>query len=119
MTAGRRSFLTARDGEALRWVGEMYGVREDVLRVLLGRWREPGAGMQLGEDAEPGAPLSYRATRQVVARWEANGWAERRRLFGGRVWVIPTARGLQIGRPEGQAKPFEVWAPSAVTLAHT
>src|SRR3954469_10375921 len=91
-----RSFLTARDAEALGWIGEQYGVREDALRVLLGRWRRPGRGTQLrGSGA-----LGYQAARDVVGRWERNGWVERRRLFGGRVWVIPTARGLEVGRRE-------------------
>jgi hypothetical protein len=109
-----RSFLTVRDAEALGWIGEQYGVREDALRVLLGRWRRPGRGTQLGGSGA----LGYQATRDVVGRWERNGWVERRRLFGGRVWVIPTARGLEVGRREDQAKPFEVWKPAGVTLAH-
>ena len=66
---------------ALRWVGEMYGVRLDVLGVLLGRLG-CGAG-----------PVSERTVRDVVARWERLGLVTRERSASG-VWVSLTRRGL-------------------------
>lgn len=76
-----RTDITVRDTLALRWVGEQYGVRLDVVGVLLGRLG--GAG----------GPLSLRTVRDVVARWERRGMAVAERSATG-VWVSLTKRGL-------------------------
>lgn len=73
--------ITGRDVEALRWCGEQYGVRLDVLGVLLGR---------LGET---GGPLSVSAVRDVVGRWKRLRLAKAERLPGG-VWVSLSRQGL-------------------------
>ena len=95
---------TARDLAALRFVGEQYTARSDVLAVLLGRLspsvvREPG---RLGD----------RTVRQRVERWEAAGWAERRRLLG-YTWVLPTRAGLRLAGLE-----LDPWTPAVDRLAH-
>jgi hypothetical protein len=70
--------VTGRDVVALRWVGEQYGARLDVLGVLLGR---------LGG----GEVLSLRSVRDVVGRWRERGLAEAERLESG-VWVSLTRK---------------------------
>ena len=96
--------VTARDAAALRFVGEQYAVRDDVLAVVLGRL-SPGA---------PQAPgtLGARTLRQRLGRWEEAGWVERRRLLG-RTWVLPTRAGLRLA---GLA--FDPWEPAESRLAH-
>ena len=82
-----RPVLTARDAAALRFVGEQYAVRDDVLAVLLGRL----------SPAKPQAPgsLGPRTLRQRLGRWQQAGWVERRRLLG-HTWVLPTRTGLRL-----------------------
>jgi hypothetical protein len=65
--------LTTRDAAALRFVGEHYAVRADVLAVVLGRL----------SPAMPQAPgmLGVRTLRQRLGRWQQAGWVERRRLL--------------------------------------
>jgi hypothetical protein len=96
--------LTARDAAALRFVGEQYAVRVDVLAVVLGRL----------SPALPQAPgtLGPRTLRQRLARWQQAGWVERRRLLGA-TWVLPTRLGLRLAGLE-----FEVWEPAESRLAH-
>ena len=77
----KRTDITVRDVQGLRWVAEMYGVRLDVAGVLLGR---------LGET---GGPVSLRTVRDVVARWERLGLAVVERTATG-VWVSLSRRGL-------------------------
>ena len=71
---------TARDLTALRFVGEQYAARLDVLAVVLGRL-SPAAVRQAGR-------LGERTVRQRVERWEVAGWAEPRRMLG-HTWVLP------------------------------
>ncbi len=66
---------TTRDLAALRFIGEQYAVRGDVATVLLTRLSTTGP--------DAGGQLSRRAVREQLGRWEAAGWAERRRLLGG------------------------------------
>jgi hypothetical protein len=96
--------LTARDAAALRFVGEQYAVRVDVLAVVLGRL----------SPALPQAPgtLGPRTLRQRLARWQQAGWVERRRLLG-HTWVLPTRAGLRLAGLE-----FDVWEPAESRLAH-
>jgi hypothetical protein len=95
---------TARDVEALRWIGEQYTARLDVAAVVLGRL----------SPADPRTPgrLGPRTLRQRLERWEAAGWAARRRLLD-HTWVLPTRAGLRLAGLE-----FDCWAPAASRLTH-
>ena len=77
--------ITARDVAALRWLGQQYAARADVLRVLLGRL-SPGSPRIEGQ-------LGEATLRDVLDRWEDRGLVARDRLLG-HLWVAPTARAL-------------------------
>jgi hypothetical protein len=96
--------LTARDAAALRFVGEHYAVRIDVLAVVLGR-------LSLGVLQAPGR-LGARTLRQRLGRWQQAGWVERRRLLG-QTWVLSTRAGLRLAGLE-----FDCWEPAESRLAH-
>jgi hypothetical protein len=96
--------LTARDAAALRFVGEHYAVRDDVLAVLLGR-------LSPATLKAPGM-LGPRTLRQRLARWQQAGWVERRRLLG-HTWVLPTRTGLRLAGLQ-----FDPWEPAESRLAH-
>jgi hypothetical protein len=95
---------TPRDLAALRFVGEQYAVRADVAAVLLTRLSDSGP--------QGGGQLSRRAVREQVGRWEAAGWAERRRLLG-HTWVTPTRAGLRLVGLD-----YDPWSPVLDRLAH-
>jgi hypothetical protein len=95
---------TARDLAALRFVGEQYAARLDVLAVVLGRL-SPAIVRDAGR-------LGDRTVRQRVERWEAAGWAERRRMLG-HTWVLPTRAGLRLAGLE-----LDPWTPALDRLAH-
>jgi hypothetical protein len=99
-----RPVLTTRDGATLRFVGEQYAVRTDVLAVVLGRL----------SPAMPQAPgmLGVRTLRQRLGRWQEAGWVERRRMLG-HTWVLPTRAGLRLAGLE-----FDCWEPAESRLAH-
>ncbi|MGH9010406.1 MAG: hypothetical protein ACRDYF_11250, partial [Acidimicrobiia bacterium] len=64
----------------LRWIGEQFAVRADVIRWLLGGSR----------------PLSDGRTRQVIDRWRRAGLVNQRRFFlGAQPVVWPTREGLR------------------------
>jgi hypothetical protein len=96
--------LTTRDAAALRYIGEHYAVRTDVLAVVLGRL----------SPVMPQAPgmLGVRTLRQRLGRWQQAGWVERRRLLG-HTWVLPTRAGLRLAGLE-----FDCWEPAESRLAH-
>jgi hypothetical protein len=96
--------VTARDAAALRFVGEHYGARVDVLAVVLGRL-SPGPLQAAGM-------LGVRTLRQRLGRWQEAGWVERRRLLG-QTWVLPTRAGLRLAGLE-----FDPWEPAESRLAH-
>jgi hypothetical protein len=79
--------ITDRDVAALRWLGQQYAARADVVRVLLGRLSpgSPRVEGQLGEET----------LRQILDRWEARGLIERDRLLG-HLWVAPTVKALRL-----------------------
>ena len=79
--------ITARDVAALRWLGQQYAARSDVLRVLLGRL-SPGSPRVAGQRGE-------QTLRQILDRWEARGLVERDRLLG-HLWVAPTPKALRL-----------------------
>jgi hypothetical protein len=95
---------TARDLAALRFVGEQYAARLDVLAVVLGRL-SPAVVRDAGR-------LGERTVRQRVERWEAAGWSERHRMLG-HTWVLPTRAGLRLA---GLA--LDPWTPALDRLAH-
>jgi hypothetical protein len=95
---------TARDVAALRFVGEQYAARWDVLAVLLGRL-SPAVVREAGR-------LGERTARQRVERWEVAGWAERRRMLG-HTWVLATRAGLRLAGLE-----LDPWTPAVDRLAH-
>jgi len=72
---------------ALRWLGQQYAGRSDVLRVLLGRL-SPGSPKVAGQ-------LSEQTLRQILGRWEERGLVARDRLLG-HLWVAPTPKALRL-----------------------
>jgi hypothetical protein len=79
--------ITDRDVAALRWLGQQYAARSDVLRVLLGRL-SPGSPRIEGQ-------LGETTLRDVLDRWEDRGLVARDRLLG-HLWVAPTAKALRL-----------------------
>jgi hypothetical protein len=84
---------------ALRWLGQQYAARADVLRVLLGR-------------LSPGSPriegmLGETTLRDVLARWEDRGLVDRDRLLG-HLWVAPTPKALRLVGLEVRAWSFVI-----------
>jgi hypothetical protein len=91
--------ITDRDVAALRWLGQQYAARADVLRVLLGRLSpgSPRIAGQLGEET----------LRQILDRWEERGLVARDRLLG-HLWVAPTAKALRLVGLEVRAWSFVI-----------
>ena len=79
--------ITARDVAALRWLGQQYAARSDVLRVLLGRL-SPGSPRVEGQIGET-------TLRDVLDRWEDRGLVVRDRLLG-HLWVAPMPKALRL-----------------------
>jgi hypothetical protein len=79
--------ITDRDVAALRWLGQQYAARSDVLRVLLGRL-SPGSPRVAGQ-------LGDETLRQILDRWEDRGLVARDRLLG-HLWVAPTVKALRL-----------------------
>jgi hypothetical protein len=79
--------ITHRDVAALRWLGQQYAARSDVLRILLGRL-SPGSPRVEGQIGET-------TLRDVLARWEDRGLVERDRLLG-HLWVAPTVKAVRL-----------------------
>jgi hypothetical protein len=95
---------TERDLAALRFVGEQYAARLDVLALVLGRL-SPATVRDAGR-------LGERTVRQRVERWEQAGWAERRRMLG-HTWMLTTRAGLRLAGLE-----LDPWTPALDRLAH-
>jgi hypothetical protein len=81
--------VTGRDVAALKFIGEQYGVRDDALRVLLGRL-SPAP-----DRLKPAAGLSDRSVRGWVERMERDGYLTRRRLLN-HTWTTPTIAGMAL-----------------------
>jgi hypothetical protein len=79
--------ITARDVAALRWLGQQYAARSDVLRVVLGRL-SPGSPRVAGQ-------LGEATLRDMLDRWEDRGLVARDRLLGF-LWVAPTLKALRL-----------------------
>jgi len=88
----------------LRFVGEQYAARVDVLALVLGRL-SPATVRDAGR-------LGERTVRQRVERWEQAGWAERRRMLS-HTWVLATRAGLRLAGLE-----LDPWTPALDRLAH-
>ncbi len=95
---------TARDLTALRFIGEQYAVRGDLAALLLTRLSTTGP--------QVGSQLSRRQVREQLGRWEAAGWAERRRLLG-HTWITPTRAGLRLAGLN-----YDPWTPALDRLDH-
>ena len=100
-TPSRSVLVTDRDRLAVRWCGEMYGVRRDVLRWAL---------------VVPGAdPLSLGRVGTITRRWETLELVESGRLQHGRPdWLWLTSKGVAFAGLD-----FEPGEPQLVNLAHT
>jgi hypothetical protein len=72
---------------ALRWLGQQYAARSDILRVLLGRL-SPGSPRVAGQ-------LGEATLRDMLDRWEDRGLVARDRLLG-YLWVAPTPKALRL-----------------------
>jgi hypothetical protein len=96
--------ITARDLAAIRWVGEQFGARADLLAVLLGRL----------SPAEPRAAglVGARTVRHHVDRWLRARLVVREHLLG-QTWVTPTRRGLSMTGLD-----FPLWDLPDTQLAH-
>jgi hypothetical protein len=95
---GRGVLVTERDLTVLRWIGEQFAVRSDVIRWLLGGDR----------------PLSDGRTRQVIDRWRRAGLVNQQRFFLGAEPVIwPTREGLRLVLDGYRAR-----TPALSMLAH-
>ncbi|MGH3099466.1 MAG: hypothetical protein ACRDPU_00640 [Thermoleophilia bacterium] len=79
--------ITDRDVAVLRWLGQQYAARSDVLRVLLGRL-SPGSPRVAGQ-------LGEATLRDMLDRWEDRGLVDRDRLLGF-LWVAPTPKALRL-----------------------
>ncbi len=94
----RGVLVTERDVAVLRWVGEQFAVRSDVIRWLLGGDR----------------PLSDGRARQVIDRWRRAGLVNQQRFFLGAEPVIwPTREGLRLVLDGYRAR-----TPALSMLAH-
>ena len=90
--------ITDRDVAALRWLGQQYAARSDVLRSYsAGCHRLPRVEGQLGETT----------LRDVLARWEDRGLVVRDRLLG-HLWVAPTVKALRLVGLDVQAWSFVI-----------
>lgn len=85
-------------------MGEQYAARLDVLAVVLGR-------LSHGQLRAAGR-LGNRTVRQRLERWEAAGWAVRRRMLD-HTWVLPTRVGMRLAGLE-----LDSWTPALDRLAH-
>jgi hypothetical protein len=85
--------VTERDVQALRFIGEQYGVRADALAVLLARLSPAPPRPRPGWERP--AVLSDRRVRSWGERMESAGYLSRRRALG-HTWTTPTAAGMTL-----------------------
>jgi hypothetical protein len=96
--------ITARDLAAVRWVGEQFGARADLLAVLLGRLSP--------SDTQAAGLVGARTVRHHVDRWLRARLVVREHLLG-QMWVTPTRRGLSMTGLD-----FPLWELPDTQLAH-
>jgi hypothetical protein len=107
--AGRRRrqrppAITARDLAAVRWVGEQFGARADLLAVLLGRLSP--------SETQAAGLVGARTVRHHVDRWLRARLVVREHLLG-QLWVTPTRRGLSMTGLD-----FPLWELPETQLGH-
>ena len=98
--------LKPRDLAALRWVGEQYAVRLDILQRLLGRGAQQATAVagQVGDSS----------ARRVVRRWQQARLVQARKFFfASPEWIWLTRHGLR-----QLHLPFRFWAPTVGALPH-
>jgi hypothetical protein len=88
----------------VRWVGEQFGARADLLAVLLGRMAQ-GPTQRAGR-------VGYETVRHHVGRWLRARLVVREHLLG-QMWVTPTRRGLSMTGLD-----FPLWDLPDTQLAH-
>jgi hypothetical protein len=96
--------ITAPDLAAVRWLGEQFGARADLLAVLLGR-------LSPAETRAAGL-VGARTVRHHVDRWLRARLVVREHLLG-QLWVTPTRRGLSIAGLD-----FPLWDLPETQLGH-
>jgi hypothetical protein len=96
--------ITARDLAAVRWVGEQFGARADLLAVLLGRLSPA--------ETQAAGLVGPRTVRHHVDRWLRARLVVREHLLG-QMWVTPTRRGLSMTGLD-----FPLWDLPDTQLAH-
>jgi len=98
--------LTDRDLRTLRWIGEQYAVRLDILQRLLGRDTQQAT-------KEPDI-VTESTARRVIGRWKAEGLVESRKFFFGKPeWVWLSTAGLS-----QMNLVYRTWSPKVSTLDH-
>lgn len=98
--------LTDRDLLTLRWIGEQYAVRLDILQRLLGRDTQQAT-------KEPDI-VTESTARRVIGRWKAEGLVESRKFFFGKPeWVWLSTAGLS-----QMNLVYRTWSPKVSTLDH-
>jgi hypothetical protein len=55
--------------------------------------------------------------RRLAARLEAGHYVRRVRVAG-EVWMVPTGRGIALGMPDGDDRPYDLWQPVKWKLEH-
>jgi hypothetical protein len=96
--------ITARDLAAVRWVGEQFGARADLLAVLLGRLSPA--------ETQAAGLVGARTVRHHVDRWLRARLVVREHLLG-QLWVTPTRRGLSMAGLD-----FPLWELPDTQLGH-
>lgn len=101
--------LTERDLRCLRWIGEQYTIRFDMLQKLLGR-----AAKQANSAAPINGVLSERNTRKAIRRWFDTGLVTYKKILfaePGYVWL--TALGMKTAQ-----LPYKPYTPAVASLPH-
>lgn len=99
--------LSERDRALLRWVGEQYSVRADLLGVLMARHSDDEAARSKGS-------LAARVVNRRIHAWRAAGLVRTARfLFGTPATVWLTADGLAVA-----GLPWRPYEPTLATVAH-
>jgi hypothetical protein len=96
--------ITARDLAAVRWVGEQFGARADLLAVLLGRLSPA--------ETQAAGLVGARTVRHHVDRWRRARLVVREHLLGA-MWVTPTRRGLSMAGLD-----YPLWELPDTQLGH-
>jgi hypothetical protein len=99
-----RVTVTERDLVVLRFAVEQFAIPMALVAELVRR----GPG-------QPGA--ADRVARGLAARLEAGHYARRVRISY-ETWMVPTGRGIALGMPDGDDRPYDLWQPVRWKLDH-